>query len=280
MAAKKSTLFQTSPLALASANSKTPKIVYWDLETLPDPRVIYSNIPSIGAWPGRTFKAELQSIMSFGYKIEGDKKASCINAWEFDNWDKDRHDDSALVQIIYDTLYDADEIVTHNGKSFDLKVLNTRLMKFGMPPLPPLIKHVDTRIVLKNKLSLYSNSLDKAAKFFGLDKKIHWADKWDTWTRFAFKEESKKDRKQMDKYCKMDVEVLQQLYKKTRPLHGSSGVNHAQMDGRSVCPKCGENKLIKHGKSRTTTMLYQRYLCTACGSTSRTDVNDKNQRCI
>ncbi len=255
-----------------------PKIVYWDLETLPDPKIIYSNIPSIGAWPGRTFKAELQSILSFGFKIEGDKKPTCINAWEFDNWDNDRHEDSALAQIIYDTLYDADEIVTHNGKSFDLKVLNTRLIKYGLPPLPPGIKHVDTRIVLKNKLSLYSNSLDSAAKFFGLDNKIHWANKWDTWVRFAFKEDTRRDRKQMDKYCKMDVEVLQQLYKKTMPLHGPYGVNHALIDGRPVCPKCGENKLIKHSKYKTTAKVYQRYICKSCLSTCRTDAKDKNPR--
>ena len=257
-----------------------PKIVFWDLETLPDPRVIYNNIPSIGAWPGRTFKAELQSILSFGFKIDGDKKARCINAWEFDSWSKDRHDDSALVQIIYDTLYDADEIVTHNGKAFDLKVLNTRLMLFGMPPLPPLIKHVDTKIVLKNKISLYSNSLDNAAKFFSLDNKIHWANKWDTWGRFAFKEDTKKDRAQMDKYCKMDVEVLQQLYYKTMPLHGAYGINRALLDGRPVCPKCGEDKLIKHSTHKTTSAVYQRYLCTNCGATSRTDKKDNNPRCL
>ena len=256
-----------------------PKIVYWDLETLPDPRTIYKVIPSIGAWPGRTFKAELQSILSFGFKIEGEKKPSCYNAWEFDGWSKDRHDDSALVSVIYDVLHDADAIVTHNGKHFDLKVLNTRLMYHGYPPLPAGIKHIDTRQVLK-KLSLYSNSLDNAAKFFGLDNKIHWGNKWETWYRFAFGLDTAKDRKQMDEYCKMDVEVLAQLYKKTRPIHGNQGFNRNLLSERPVCPTCGEDKLIKHGTHVTTTVSKQRWHCKGCGSTTVFGAKDRSPRAV
>ena len=64
----------------------------------------------------------------------------------------------------YDILKDADEIVTHNGKSFNVKVLNTRLAYYGMPPLPKM-HHVDTKHAAKG-LSLYSNSLANVAKFF------------------------------------------------------------------------------------------------------------------
>ena len=169
---------------------KGPKIVFFDLETLPIPRAIYSRIPSLGAWPGRTFKADIQSIMCFGYKLEGDKKASSLNLWDYKGaWKKSRHNDEPLVKEIWKILHDADEIVTHNGKRFDLKVLNTRLMLYGLPPLPK-IHHVDTLQVLKGSLTLYSNSLDAAAKLFGCESKIHWSDKWNIWTKIAFGEES------------------------------------------------------------------------------------------
>lgn len=242
--------------------TKEPKIVFFDFETLPDPESVYDRLPSIGQWPGRTFKAELHTILSFGYKIYGDKEASCINSWDLSD---DPRDDSGLVQVAYAMLHDADEIVTHNGKSFDVKVLNTRLMYYGMPPLDPKIKHVDTKIALK-KISLYSNSLAQAAKFFGIDDKMHWGDKWGTWKRFAFGRDTAEDRKIMDEYCKQDVEVLEQLYLKIRPFHGTNSVNKNQFKAGEGCPTCGSDNFSKNGTRRNTKTIYQRYLCGDCGS--------------
>lgn len=249
---------------------KKPKIVIWDLETLPDPKKIYKVIPSIGAWPGRTFKAELQSIICFGYKIYGQAEAECVNAWDFkDSWERNPNDDAAVVAAAYDILHDADEIVTHNGKSFDIKVLNTRLAYYGMPPIAKDIKHVDTKYSAK-KLSLYSNRLADVAKFFGVEDKMTFDNKWGMWERMAFKEESKADREAMEAYCKQDVVVLEQIYEKLMPHHGNNLVNRGfWSDDREVCPSCGSKRVIKHGTKRTKTKEYQRYLCQDCGSTSQ-----------
>lgn len=252
---------------------KKPKLVYWDLETLPQPRQVYDRLPSIGAWPGRTLKAELQTIMCFAYKIEGMKKAEVINVWDTSD---DIHDDSALISMAYDILIDADEIVTHNGKSFDMKHLNTGLLRWGMPPLPK-INHLDTKILAKRGLGLYSNSLDAVSNFFEVGQKIHWANKWSTWTKFAFGEDTKKDRDLMAKYAKMDVEVLQQVYKKLRPF-ATEAVNRNHFTDGKNCPTCGSKNIHRNGVRRSKTKTYQRYLCGDCGSTSRTDAKDKNPR--
>jgi DNA polymerase elongation subunit (family B) len=247
---------------------KKPKIVIWDLETLPDPEKIYDVIPSIGAWPGRTFKAELQSILTFGYKIYGEKNAHTINCWDFkESWAKDRNDDSAVVAAAYSVLYDADEIVTHNGKQFDVKVMNTKLAQYGMPPLPK-IPHVDTKIAAK-KLSLYSNSLANVAKFFGVEDKMHFNDKWGLWKRIAFSQSTKKDLKLMSDYCKQDVDTLEAVYEKLRPYHGNNSVNKNFFSEERVCPTCGSHKLHKHGIKRTRTGEKQRFLCQDCGSISQ-----------
>ena len=250
---------------------KNPKVVLWDLETLPNAQEVYKRLPSIGAWPGRTLKAELQTIMCFGYKVL-DGESQSINSWDYG----DVSDDSALVSMAYDILHDADEIVTHNGKSFDLRHLNTRLVHYGMPPLPK-IQHVDTKQVAKSHLSLYSNSLDNVAQFFGVGEKIHWANKWNTWYKFAFNEDTKADRELMDKYCKMDVDVLEQVYLKLRPFINSN-VNRNQFTDGKVCPTCGSDNIMKNGTRRTKTKTYQRYLCQSCGSTSRSDNKDENLR--
>jgi len=262
-----------------SKKTKKPRIILWDLETLPDPKQIYKNVPSIGAWPGRTFKAELQSVMCFGYKVYGEKRTHCINAWDFKDWKKDRHNDKQLVTMARDILNEADAIVTHNGKSFDYKVLNTRLAKHGLAPLPKKL-HIDTKIVAKRGLSLYSNSLANVAKFFGVADKMTFNNKWGMWERIAFKEETKKDLKVMSDYCKMDVIVLEAIYDKLRP-HATSIPNYNIFDkseeGRK-CPNCGSDKLHKHGTKVTPTKIYQRYLCQSCGTTSRTDTKDKNAK--
>lgn len=251
---------------------KDPKIVLFDLETLPDPEAVYDRLPSIGAWPGRTFKAELHTILCFGYKIYGQEEAHSINAWDVGF---NSADDSVVVQMAYDILHDADEIVTHNGKSFDLKVINTRLMYYGMPPLDPKIKHVDTKIVLKSKLSLYSNSLAEAAKFFGIEDKMHWGNKWATWKRFAFGRDTQQDRRIMDEYCKQDVEVLEQLYEKVRPFHGTGSVNKQQWYGDHACPSCGSENVHCNGTRRNTKTVYQRFLCNNCGTSFKGEKIDK-----
>ena len=256
-----------------------PKIVFWDLETLPDPRKIYDRIPSIGAWPGRTFKAQLQSILCFGYKIAGEDKAHSINAWDFDGFNENRHDDSAVVHAAYEVLHDADEIVTHNGKRFDVKVLNTRLLKYGLPPLPK-INHVDTKQVAKRSLSLYSNSLAEVAKFLNVSEKMHWNDKWSTWTNIAFGTNKADDLRLMDEYCKQDVDTLEQVYLKLRAFHGNDSVNknHWISPDNLACPTCGSTELMKNGVRRSKTQVYQRYICGSCGTSSRTDKNDANPR--
>lgn len=257
-------------------NKSKPKIVFFDFETLPDPRQVYRRLPSFGDWPGRGYKAELSTIMCFGHKIQGEKKAKCFNAWDFEGWETCRQNDYDLVKKTYDTLVDADQIVTHNGKSFDLKVLETRLAFYDLPPLPK-IHHVDTKLVLKAKLSLYSNSLADAAKFFKLSDKMGIPGKWGLWERIAFKEETAADLRLMTEYCKQDVVVLEQLHDKLQSRIGSSAINrtHWAPVGTKVCPSCGSDKIHGHGERRNTTAVYKRYFCNGCGSTFRTDKQDK-----
>lgn len=254
---------------------KKPKIVYWDLETLPNPESVYKRLPSIGQWPGRTLKGELGSILCFGYQIEGQRKPKSINLWDFPTWEKDRQDDSLMVQAIYEILHDADEIVTHNGKRFDLKYLNTRLVKHGLPILPK-IHHVDTKVVLKRHLSLYSNSLDAAAKFMGIEEKMKINDKWSLWYRIAFGIHTKKDLKIMDKYCKQDVDVLRQLHRATLSLHGNDSVNkNVWVDAnKKVCPSCGSSDLTSNGHRVTGGTKYKRMFCGNCGSWSKLNVRE------
>ena len=255
-----------------------PKIVVFDLETLPDGRAVYRNLPTFGNWPGRGFKGDIQTIMCFGYKLLGEKKTYCINAWDFPQWKKDRHNDIEVVKAAYEILKDADGIITHNGIKFDMKILNTRLKLHKLPRLPK-IPHIDTKQLCSRHLALYSNRLGDVATFMGLTNKMHWSNKWDTWVRFEYKEDSRKDRSLMDKYCKYDVIVLEEVYNEMRE-YAANIPNYNLFLGEDskspVCPACGGNHLHKHGFKTTKTKKYQRYQCQNCGNISQADLKGEN----
>lgn len=248
-----------------------PNIILWDLETLPNLTEVMKRIPSMSAWPGRTLKAEINSIICFGYKRLGDKNASCINAWDFQQ--KNINDDSAVVALAYEILKDADGIVTHNGKRFDLPVLNTRLMYWGFPPLHK-IPHADTKIIAK-RLSLYSNRLGDVSSFLGGESKLENGG-WDLWVRVQ--NGDKAAMKLMEQYCKQDVEVLEQVFTGLRPLIKNSELpNYNSFTETDVCPNCGSKELHKHGVITRLTGDVQRYLCTNCGTTSSKKIDSKTR---
>lgn len=238
-----------------------PKIVLFDLETMSDLEQIFKRIPSIGAWPGRTLKGDMMSIVNFGYKYLGEKETHCIANWELAS---DINDDAALVHMAYEILKDADGIVTHNGKQFDIKVLNTRLAKYGLPPVPKM-PHADTKVIAKRGLSLYSNSLNEVASFFNLEQKMENGG-WNLWVQVH--KGNKQAQKLMVEYCKQDVNVLEQVFTALLPYAKSSEIpNYNLFTDGIVCPSCGSGTVEKHGMRANSTRKIQRYRCRSCGAT-------------
>lgn len=240
-----------------------PKIILFDLETMTDLKQVMSRIPGLGAWPGRTLKGDMMTIINFGYKILGEKETHCEVSWDYSD---DINDDRALVHIAYEILKDADGIVTHNGKSFDVKILNTRLAKHGLPPLPK-IPHADTKVIAKRGLSLYSNSLNEVASFFSCESKMENGG-WKLWVDVLAGDA--KAKKKMVEYCKQDVRVLEQVFNELRPYAKSSEIPNYNLFDDSIenkCPNCGSHKVQKHGFRANATKRVQRYRCLDCGST-------------
>jgi len=254
------------------------KTIVWDIETLvilPEAMRVF---PGLGNYPGLTLRASINSIICVGWKELGSKKTHCINAWDFPKrWKADVNDDYDVVKAAYDVLHDADAIVTHNGKRFDYKFLNTRLTFHGLPPLPK-IPHIDTCSVAKQNLFVFNNRLNTLAKHFKLPTKLENGG-WDLWCDVMVRK--KKAMKLMEKYCKQDVVVLEHLYYKLLPYISNMPNHNLIGDGEKLkCPTCGSSHLTKHGKRRTQTTVYQRYICGDCGSTCRTDGKDQMPRSI
>lgn len=258
-----------------------PRVVCFDLETLPIMRQALLVWPQLSNFPGRTLKASLNSICCFGYKVLGEGEARVISAWDFPEWSADVNDDTPLLKAALEVLEGADALVTQNGKSFDEKVLQTRLLLRGLPNLPTL-NHVDTKLLAK-KFSFFSNSLKYLAEQLTEERKQE-NEGWNLWVRVY-------DRDplacaEMAEYCKHDVKTTEAIYKKLRVAAKGANVlpNYNLFaqggEGRNLCPHCGSSRLKSEGVRSTKTRTYRRYNCKDCGAWSHTDLNDRMPRAL
>lgn len=237
-----------------------------------------SVFPSLGDYPGKTLRASINSIICFGYKRLGEKKTHCISAWDFPKrWAKNVNDDYEVVMAAYNILKDADGMVTHNGKRFDLKFLNTRLAFYKKPALPN-IPHVDTCAVAKARLYLYDNRLNTLAKFLNCGKKLENGG-WSLWEKVLQRKPSA--CRLMVRYCKQDVAVLEKIFFKLRGRCSPAALpNHNLfLEKQNVCAACGSSKLQKNGtRANGHTGFYQRLLCLTCGANLRMGAKDRLPR--
>ena len=124
-------------------------------------------------------------------------------------WDKNQCDKFLIEQFI-EVLNDADLIVAHNGDRFDLKWIKTRAIKHDLPMLIDY-NQFDTLKVAKKKFLFNSNKLDYISEFLGFGNKIKT--NMALWDDIILRK-SKEAMIEMVKYCDMDVELLEKVYKK------------------------------------------------------------------
>lgn len=254
--------------------NKTPVIILWDLETIPNLPEAMKVWPGLGAYPGLTLKATISTIICFGYKRLGESKSKCINAWDFKNWDKNINDDRELCKTAARILSTADIIVTHNGKSFDYRFLQTRLLFHKLPPLPKMI-HIDTKNESKKHLFAYNNRLNTLAQAFTDQLKLDH-EGWDLWVGVYNKDP--KAMKKMTDYCKQDVITLEALFERLRPLMTSlPNFNTFRLE-EECCPNCGSLAIRKRGKRLLKDRFVQRLQCMVCGAWSNLTLKSKVPR--
>ena len=223
---------------------KQPKIISWDIECT-------------------NLNANFGYMLCMGYKQLGASKARCISITDFPEFKKDPTNDYYLVKASADALRDADMWITWYGGRFDLPYLQSRLVYHGLPILPP-VQHVDGWRIAKYKMKLNSNRLASVTGFLGLADKTPLTGP--IWIRAAAGH--KPSVKYVVEHCLQDVEVLEQVYNKIKPLmtnHPGLGV----MLGKTIaCPVCGADDLQRRGFHMTRLRKYQRFQCQKCGAWS------------
>lgn len=248
-----------------------PKIVLFDLEVLNDLAEADKHWFNLSNWPGLTIKAQLNSIICFGWKLLGkNNKVNCITAWDYSTWNKNVNDDSELLRDAYKVLVDADCVVTHNGRRFDWPALQTRLLKYG-PAVLPKIKNIDTCKVASSNLHLFNNKLDNIGEYLLDDRKMkHEGRK--LWTDCRARKP--KAMAKMKAYCMQDVLLLEGAFNKLRPF--ITGLPNSNLFGfmkRPVCSNCGGTRLQSRGQAISNLTRYNRFQCQDCGTWLKQPLN-------
>lgn len=232
-----------------------PKVLLWDIEST-------------------SLNADFGTILCIGWKWLGGKRVYVADIHEHGNA-AEPWDDSGLVEFFVNEVYDkADYTVAHYGQRFDLPMIVTKCVKYGIPvPAPKVL--VDTWRISRDNLKLHNNRLDSIAKYFvTLDQKTGiMPDEW----RRAMCGDRKALRYVVD-HCRADILVLDEVFKRLRPLARNEPSRHLFEPLDSGCVSCGSSNLHRRGYHVARTYRYQRYQCQACGKWQRARTADKGPK--
>lgn len=212
------------------------------------------------------FKANSGFILCCGIQELGQPMKMLVR----DNMRPDPLNDKKLVQRISQELAKGDVLVGHNIKWFDIPFINSRLLHWGLPPLPPMATF-DTCDVSYKKLKI-KNSLEAVGEFLGCRMR-KFKVSFDEWVR-AYAGNAGSLAK-IVKHCYNDVALNVEVYHKLRVL-GFKHPNIASInDAPGQCPICGKNGTVnRRGWIYGAVNKSKRYQCIkkkgGCGAWSHT----------
>lgn len=189
-------------------------------------------------------------------------------------------DDSKIACRLFELYEQADAIIAHNGKNFDHKVIQTRMLANGLPALPS-VKVIDTLVMAKRTLKLPSNRLDSIGDYFKIGRKIETGG-IELWKKAQFGD--KEAIKNMIEYCQQDVNLLHDVYLKLRQIGNvGSGINMGlySNDDEIRCPTCNSTDILPTGRTvKTSLNEFSEYRCNSCGSVhrDRVSITDNDKR--
>lgn len=175
-------------------------------------------------------------------------------------------DDARITRSLWGLLEEADIVIAHNGKKFDIPKMNSRFILNGLPPTSPY-KQIDTKEVAARQFGFSSNKLDALAGYFDIEHKDDTDFK--LWVDCI---EGKQDALDyMLKYNEKDVIILEKVYLKLRPwIKAHPNVAVYQESDQKACSSCGSLKMVEDEHFYYTNVnKYKLYRCEDCGAFSR-----------
>lgn len=205
------------------------KILTFDIETAPHLAHVW-NVWKTNVSPEMIGTESY--VLTWAAKWLGSKKVTGMSLPQTKSYSKNREDDKALIIELVKLLDEADIVIGHNIRRFDLAIINARCLKHGIKrPTPPAI--IDTLEATKS-LKFPHKSLKGLAKSLKLDDQKGDPGGISTWMKIITTGD-KSAWNALMKYNKLDVTVNEQLYLKLRPFIK----NHPVANEDGGCPTCG-----------------------------------------
>ncbi len=178
-------------------------------------------------------------------------------------------DDSEITKTMVKLFDEADYVIAHNAKRFDVPKIKTAAIVHGMPPPSPF-KIIDTLVVAKKEFAFTRNTLQHLAEKLGCSPKLDHAKfhGFDLWRECL--DGNEEAWQEMMEYNIQDVYTLEEVYMKLRPWHSC----HPNLGSKAehdnpICSKCGSTSLARSGYTYTDVSKFELYRCQECGGYSR-----------
>lgn len=257
-----------------------PKLVM-EKEPIRDPAVLFFDIETtpliVAAWALGKQHIDYKQIL----KVQ---EVMCISwAWgngkvqhlsfdisKYDWYERDSRCDYEMLKKFVDMAQDADLVIGHNGKFFDVAFLRSRLIKLGLPDFNPNL--IDDTYLMTKNIKFASHKLDFLGKELAGETKTEHGNGMEYWIDVMRGNATILSK--MVKYCDGDVELLRDVYRQLKPYIGSN-LNLAIWYMRpDMCPNCGSTRtpIIRHYKV-TKAGMYPQFQCHDCGKYHPTGKN-------
>lgn len=213
-----------------------PRLLFFDIETTPS---IFA-----GYHLGKQHVAHDQILKN--------PEVMCISwAWDdgkvqhdqfdlklYDWYEKDDRADYAMIKRWVSMASDADMVIGHNGKFFDVAFLRSRIVKYKLLDFQPTL--IDDTYLQSKSIGFLSHKLDYLSDYLGHGRKEEHGHGMEWWISVMRGDDS--ILKKMIKYCDGDVIKLRSIYKDLKP-YIKSNLNRAMWFNRpDACPSCGQSE--------------------------------------
>ena len=215
-------------------------------------------------------------LLCIAWKWHGEKKTYAV---QLTPREAKKGNDKRILQEFSKVLEEADYYIGHNIDGFDVKMVNSGLIKHGLAPIPPS-QTIDTLKVAKKYFKFASNKLGAVCRDLGLEGKANTGG-FQTWVDCM--QGCPKAMKRMVKYNKQDVAINEKLFDKLRPYikfqHrlGNGAIADTEKASaklaRHICCSCGHKGLYANKKYVTKSgnvSLTGR--CPECGSSATINI--------
>ena len=240
------------------------KVLFLDIETAPKVAHVW------GLWKQNVGLNQIiqdMFVLNWTAKWLGEEYLYSDSLHYHDLYFSEPENDSIILKSIWDMLDQADYVVAHNGKKFDVPTLNSRFIQHGMKP-PSSYQVIDTLAIAKGYFRFTSNKLEFLAKALDVGAKIDTGG-FELWSDIVLKHDLDAFDKMVE-YCEHDTVLLEQVYLKLRawwPSHPKLNLD-GDLD-KMTCNVCGSHRVYKNGIRSTKVNTYQRYRCEDCGTSMR-----------